>query len=111
MVGGLKETNLMISIFLVLILMVVSRVRKVLNEAGTWAAAGLGLGVAIAGHWSWLIILLSFLTAGFAATKWRYSEKSEKGVIWSPVSMPLGSLGAPEGGPLGFFGALWGPLE
>ncbi len=79
MVGGLKETNLMISIFLVLILMVVSRVRKVLNEAGTWAAAGLGLGVAIAGHWSWLIILLSFLTAGFAATKWRYSEKSEKG--------------------------------
>ena len=77
--GGLNETNLILSIFLVLILMIVSRVRKVLNEAGTWAAAILGLGVAIAGHWSWLIILLSFLTAGFAATKWRYSEKSEKG--------------------------------
>ncbi|MEE3082677.1 MAG: DUF92 domain-containing protein [Candidatus Thermoplasmatota archaeon] len=79
MVGGLKETNLIISVILVLILMIVSRVRKVLNEAGTWAAAILGLGVAIAGHWSWLIILLSFLTAGFAATKWRYAEKTEKG--------------------------------
>ncbi len=79
MVGGLKETNLIISVILVIILMIVSRVRKVLNETGTWAAAILGLAVAIAGHWSWLIILLSFLTAGFVATKWRYSEKLDKG--------------------------------
>ena len=80
MIGGLVQTNLIISFSLIMILIIVSRVRHILNEAGTWAAAGLGLGVAIAGHWSWLLILLSFLTAGFAATKWRYTEKRDKGL-------------------------------
>jgi len=79
MVGGIDQTNLVISFILILILMIVSRVRHILNEAGTWAAAALGLGVAIGGHWTWLVILLSFLCAGFAATRWRYEEKREQG--------------------------------
>ncbi len=79
MVGGIDQTNLVISFTLILILMIVSRVRHILNEAGTWAAAALGLGVAIGGHWTWLVILLSFLCAGFAATRWRYEEKREQG--------------------------------
>ena len=80
MEGGLDQTNLLISFVLILILMVVSRMRKVLNQSGTWAAAILGLGVAIAGHWSWLLILLTFLTAGFIATRWRYAEKKNRGL-------------------------------
>ena len=80
MVGGLNQTNLLISFGLILILMIISRLRHILNEEGTWAAAALGLGVAIAGHWSWLLILLSFLGTGFAATRWRYDEKVEKGL-------------------------------
>ncbi len=80
MIGGLNQTNLIISLVLIGILMVVSRVRHILNEAGTWAAAILGVGVAIAGHWTWLVILLGFLTAGFAATRWRYDDKRAKGL-------------------------------
>ena len=80
MVGGLDQTNLLISFGLILSLMIISRLRHILNEEGTWAAAALGLGVAIAGHWSWLLILLSFLGTGFAATRWRYEEKVQKGL-------------------------------
>ena len=80
MAGGLDQTNLLFSFGLILSLMIISRLRNILNEEGTWAAAALGLGVAIAGHWSWLLILLSFLGTGFAATKWRYDEKVEKGL-------------------------------
>ncbi len=79
MVGGFDQTNLLISIALVMILMIVSRIRKILNEAGTWAAAILGLGVAIGGHWTWLFILLAFLSAGFFVTRWRYDEKRAMG--------------------------------
>ena len=80
MIGGFNQANLIISFVLIAILMVVSRVRHILNETGTWAAAILGLGVAIAGHWTWLVILLGFLTAGFAATRWRYDDKRAKGL-------------------------------
>jgi uncharacterized protein (TIGR00297 family) len=80
MTGGLDQTNLILAFILVLILMVVSRVRHILNETGTWAAAALGLGVAIAGHWTWLLILLSFLTSGFAVTRWRIDDKRAKGL-------------------------------
>jgi len=79
MIGGFDQTNLLISIALVIILMVVSRIRKILNESGTWAAAVLGLGVAIGGHWTWLVVLLAFLSAGFFVTRRRYEEKREMG--------------------------------
>ncbi|MEE2758485.1 MAG: DUF92 domain-containing protein [Candidatus Thermoplasmatota archaeon] len=79
MIGGFEQTNLLISISLVMVLIIVSRIRKILNEVGTWAAAVLGLGVAIGGHWTWLVILLTFLSAGFFVTRWRYEEKREMG--------------------------------
>ena len=79
MVGGFNQTNLLISVALVMILMVISRIRKILNESGTWAAAIMGLVVAIGGHWTWLITLLAFLSAGFFVTRWRYDEKKEMG--------------------------------
>jgi len=59
--------------------MVISRIRKILNESGTWAAAIMGLVVAIGGHWTWLVTLLAFLSAGFFVTRWRYDEKKEMG--------------------------------
>ena len=59
--------------------MVISRIRKILNESGTWAAAIMGLVVAIGGHWTWLVTLLAFLSAGFFVTRWRYDEKKEIG--------------------------------
>ena len=79
MVGGFNQTNLLISVALVMILMVISRIRKILNESGTWAAAIMGLIVAIGGHWTWLVTLLAFLSAGFFVTRWRYDEKKEMG--------------------------------
>ena len=79
MVGGFNQTNLLISVALVMILMVISRIRKILNESGTWAAAIMGLIVAIGGHWTWLVTLLAFLSAGFFVTRWRYGEKKEMG--------------------------------
>ena len=79
MVGGFNQTNLLISVALVMLLMVISRIRKILNESGTWAAAIMGLVVAIGGHWTWLVTLLAFLSAGFFVTRWRYGEKKEMG--------------------------------
>ena len=79
MVGGFNQTNLLISVALVMILMVISRIRKILNESGTWAAAIMGLVVAIGGHWTCLVTLLAFLSAGFFVTRWRYVEKKEMG--------------------------------
>ena len=79
MVGGFNQTNLLISVALVMVLMVISRIRKILNESGTWAAAIMGLVVAIGGHWTWLVTLLAFLSAGFFVTRWRYDEKKEMG--------------------------------
>ena len=79
MVGGFNQTNLLISVALVMILMLISRIRKILNESGTWAAAIMGLVVAIGGHWTWLVTLLAFLSAGFFVTRWRYDEKKEMG--------------------------------
>ena len=55
MAGGFNQTNLLISVALVMILMLISRIRKILNESGTWAAAIMGLlspSVAIGLGWS-----------------------------------------------------------
>ena len=78
-VGGLDEVNLMVSISLVLILTVVSKIRNILDGSGIATAIILGTIVGVMGHWTWLLILLGFLAAGSAATKWRWEEKSEKG--------------------------------
>jgi len=78
-VGGLDEVNLMVSISLVIILTVVSKIKNILDGPGIATAIILGTIVGVLGHWTWLLILLGFLAAGSAATKWRWEEKSEKG--------------------------------
>jgi uncharacterized protein (TIGR00297 family) len=78
-VGGLDNTNLIISISLVVLLTVVSKVRNILDGPGIATAIILGTIVGVFGHWTWLVILLGFLSAGSAATKWRLEEKLAKG--------------------------------
>ena len=78
-VGGLDKTNLLVSVSLVAILTIVSKLRNILDGPGIATAIILGSIVGIMGHWTWLLILLGFLAAGSAATKWRWEEKSEKG--------------------------------
>jgi uncharacterized protein (TIGR00297 family) len=78
-VGGLDKTNLWVSISLVILLTVISKYRNILDGPGIATAIILGTIVGVLGHWTWLVILLSFLAAGSAATKWRWEEKSAKG--------------------------------
>ena len=77
--GGLDTTNLLVSISLVTLLLVASKITKILDNRGTIAAAIVGVLVGVAGHWSWLIILLSFLASSHYATKWNWEEKKAKG--------------------------------
>ena len=78
-VGGLDNTNLIISISLIVLLTVVSKMRNILDGPGIATAIILGTIVGVLGHWTWLVILLGFLSAGSAATKWRWEEKMAKG--------------------------------
>ena len=65
----------MISIALVAGLLLVSKLRDMLNLSGMLAAMGVGLTVSLLGHWTWLIILVIFLFVASIATKWRFEEK------------------------------------
>jgi uncharacterized protein (TIGR00297 family) len=78
-VGGLDRTNLAISISLVVLLTVVSKIRNILDGPGIATAIILGTIVGVLGHWTWLVILLGFLSAGSFATRWRLDEKLAKG--------------------------------
>lgn len=82
-VGGLDPTNLWISVSLVALLTIVSRVRNILDGPGIATAIILGTIVGTLGHWTWLIILLAFLGTGSWATKWRWEEKQAKGLAES----------------------------
>ena len=64
-----------ISVGLVLTLLLLSRVRDLLDNSGLFAATITGLTVSLLGHWTWLIALLSFLVIGSLATKWKLEEK------------------------------------
>ena len=50
-----------ISVSLVLALLVLSRVRDLLDNSGLFAATITGLTVSLMGHWTWLIALFTFL--------------------------------------------------
>ena len=65
----------MISIILVSALLLVSKLRDMLDLSGLLAAMGVGLTVSLLGHWTWLVILVVFLFVGSMATKWRFEEK------------------------------------
>ena len=65
----------MISIALVAGLLLVSKLRDMLDLSGMLAAMVVGLTVSLLGHWTWLIILVIFLFVASIATKWRFEEK------------------------------------
>ena len=65
----------MISISLVAGLLLVSKLRDMLDLSGMLAAMVVGLTVSLFGHWTWLIILVIFLFVASIATKWRFEEK------------------------------------
>ena len=65
----------MISISLVAGLLLVSKLRDMLDLSGMLAAMVVGLTVSLLGHWTWLIILVVFLFVASIATKWRFEEK------------------------------------
>ena len=64
-----------ISIFLVSGLLIATKVKDMLDNGGIVAALTVGLTVSLAGHWTWLVVLIGFLIIGSSATKWRYDEK------------------------------------
>ena len=65
----------MISLILVAALLLVSKLRDMLDSSGLLAAMVVGLTVSLLGHWTWLAILVTFLFVGSMATKWRFEEK------------------------------------
>ena len=79
-VGGLDATNLVVSISLVALLLIASQITRILDNEGVFSAAIIGLIVGVAGHWSWLVILLTFLASSHKATKWKWEEKISKGL-------------------------------
>jgi len=78
--GGLNQGNLIVTSVLLLGLIIVSRQAKMLDSPGIFAAAALGFIVGALGHWTWLLILLSFLLSSHKATKWRFEEKKARGM-------------------------------
>tara|TARA_Y100000768_G_scaffold79292_1_gene56235 strand:+ start:747 stop:1487 length:741 start_codon:yes stop_codon:yes gene_type:complete len=77
---GLTQGNLLVTIGIVGILILISERHRVLDRLGVYAAAALGITVGALGHWTWLVILLGFLGTAHKATKWRFDEKTAKGL-------------------------------
>tara|TARA_B110000003_G_scaffold268911_1_gene299141 strand:- start:2469 stop:3203 length:735 start_codon:yes stop_codon:yes gene_type:complete len=65
----------LISIALIVALLVISRVKDLLDVTGIVAATATGLTVSLLGHWTWLFVLFVFLVTGSLATKWKIEEK------------------------------------
>ena len=82
-IGGLDPTNVVISISLIAALLIAGQIFKVLDGPGIAAAGILGIIVGVLGHWSWLVILLTFLMSSHIATKWGWEQKKEFGMCES----------------------------
>ena len=80
---GLTEGNLIVTVGIIGVLILISEKFRVLDRLGVYAAAALGLVVGGLGHWTWLVLLLGFLGTSHKATKWRFDEKSAKGLCES----------------------------
>ena len=78
--GGFVDGNLLITSILIVGLIVASLRANILDRQGIIAAALLGLFVGFLGHWTWLLLLLCFLLSSHIATKWRFEEKTERGL-------------------------------
>ena len=77
---GLTEGNLWVTFGIVGVLVLISEKYRVLDRLGVYAAAALGIVVGGLGHWTWLVILLGFLGTSHKATKWRFDEKTARGL-------------------------------
>jgi len=78
--GGFVDGNLLITSILIVGLIGASLRANILDKQGIIAAALLGLFVGFLGHWTWLLLLLCFLLSSHIATKWRFEEKTERGL-------------------------------
>ena len=68
--------DLAISLVLVSGLLIISMTKDLLDKGGLLAAFFVGLTISLMGHWTWLIVLMTFLIVGSLATKWRFEEKA-----------------------------------
>lgn len=66
-----------ISLVLVSTLLLLSMTKDLLDRGGLKAALFVGLTVSLLGHWTWMVVLMTFLIVGSIATKWRYEEKAK----------------------------------
>ena len=78
--GGFVSGNIIVTSMLIAVLVAASLQARILDKNGIIAAALLGLFVGCLGHWTWLLLLLCFLLTSHIATKWRFEEKSERGL-------------------------------
>ena len=78
--GGFVDGNLLITSILIVGLIAASLRANILDKQGIIAAALLGLFVGFLVHWTWLLLLLCFLLSSHIATKWRFEEKTERGL-------------------------------
>lgn len=77
---GLNQGNLVVVGALIVGLLFMSTRAKVLDKSGLVAAVVLAAVVGGLGHWTWLLLLLSFLASSHYATKHRFEEKAAKGM-------------------------------
>ena len=78
--GGFVSGNIIVTSVLIAALVAASLKARILDKNGIIAAALLGFFVGCLGHWTWLLLLLCFLLTSHIATKWRFEEKSERGL-------------------------------
>lgn len=78
--GGFVSGNIIITTLLIVALVSASLRARILDKNGVIAAALLGFFVGSLGHWTWLLLLLCFLLSSHVATKWRFEEKTARGL-------------------------------
>lgn len=78
--GGFVSGNIIITTLLIIALISASLRARILDKNGVIAAALLGFFVGSLGHWTWLLLLLCFLLSSHVATKWRFEEKTARGL-------------------------------
>jgi uncharacterized protein (TIGR00297 family) len=78
--GGFVFGNIVVTTLLIFALVAASLRARILDKQGILAAALLGFFVGCLGHWTWLLLLLCFLLSSHLATKWRFKEKTERGL-------------------------------